>query len=148
VAEAKIELKVGAVSFMGEGESNWVSGQLDKFLGKIGELTKIAPQEPSDGKDKTPKNPKSATGTLASFLKVKGASSNQIRRFLATATWLHDRENKDRLNTRDISKALSANSQPKLTNPADCLNKNVAKGCCEKDGNDFFVTPEGRAEIG
>ena len=35
MAEAKIEIKVGAVSFSGEGDGQWLSDQLDKVLEKI-----------------------------------------------------------------------------------------------------------------
>jgi hypothetical protein len=149
VAEAKIEIKVGAISFAGEGEGKWLSEQLDKILEKIPELSKVAPPEPEqNGGGKSPRTHKIATGTLASFLKEKNATTNQTRKFLATATWLQDREKRTRVSTNDVTTALSANSQTRLGNAADCLNKNVGKGFCEKDGKQFFVTEEGRAEIG
>jgi hypothetical protein len=72
-----------------------------------------------------------------------------VRKFLATAVWLHDSRNMDRLTTGDVTKALSANRQGKLTNPSDCLNGNVKRGFCEKDGKkQFFVTDEGRTNLG
>jgi hypothetical protein len=147
VAEAKIEFKIGTISFLGQGEEKWVSEQLDKVFTKIPELAKVAPVE-NVGADKGSTNSKSATGTLASFLKEKNATTNQIKKFLATATWLHDREKKDRLSTSDVTTALSSNSQSRLGNAADCLNKNVGKGFCEKDGKQFFVTDDGRADLG
>lgn len=86
--------------------------------------------------------------TLASFLKQTKSKSSQVRRFLATAEWLH-RSGKEALTTRDVSSALDKNRQNKLSNPADCLNKNVTKGYCEKrTGGQFYVTDEGRKSLG
>jgi hypothetical protein len=145
--EAKIEIKVGSVSFLSEGSEAWVSGEFDKAMQRISELAKIAPAasvEPSTRSNgATPK----AIGTLAAFLKAKNATSNQNRKFLSTAVWLHDRDSKDRLTTADVTKALSDTQQSRLGNASDCLNKNVGRGFCEKDGKGFYVTEEGRAEI-
>ena len=86
--------------------------------------------------------------TLAAFLKQTKSTSSQVRRFLATAEWLH-RSGKEALTTKDISSALDKNRQNKLSNPADCLNKNVTKGCCEKrTGGQFYVTDEGKKTLG
>jgi hypothetical protein len=59
------------------------------------------------------------------------------------ASWLSSRGD-DPLAATAVSKALSDHHQKKLANPADCLNRNVSKGHCEKrkDGS-FFITPEG-----
>ncbi len=86
--------------------------------------------------------------TLATFLKQTKSKSSQVKRFLATAEWLH-RSGKEALTTRDVSSALDKNRQNKLSNPADCLNKNVTKGFCEKrTGGQFYVTDEGRKSLG
>ena len=150
MGEAKIEIKVGAVSFSGEGDGKWLSEQLDKLLEKIPELAKVqSPQRENEGGETDlPATKTKAAGTLASFLKAKKAASNQVRKFLATAVWLHDTQNTDRLTTGDVSKALKQNSQGKLTNASDCLNQNVKGGPCEKDGKHFFVTEDGRAKLG
>ncbi|MGJ8629052.1 MAG: hypothetical protein ACSHXB_18990 [Sulfitobacter sp.] len=52
------------------------------------------------------------------------------------------------MKTAEISKSLKDNQQSKLSNPSECLNKNVGKGFCEKTSEGFFVTPEGWAELG
>lgn len=149
MAEAKIEIKVGAVSFSGEGESKWLFEQLDKILTSIPQLSKVSPPEGQAG-DNDPANasrrPK-ASGTLAAFLKLKNASTRQVKKFLATSVWLHDRDGSKRLTTSNITKALADNQQSRLGNPADCLNQNVAKGFCEKDGSQFFVTDDGRRSL-
>ena len=85
--------------------------------------------------------------SLAAFLKRYKAESNQVQRFLATANWLQLRGNTE-LKSGDVAKALQENQQSKLSNPSDCLNKNVAKGYCEKTAHSFFITPEGLSHLG
>jgi len=150
MAEAKIEIKVGVFSFTGEGTEKWLSDELEKLLAKIPELVQIAPAENGDHSEAGTKAKKNGNlGTLANFLRDKSATDNQVKKFLATAVWLHDTTGKTRLTTGEIKTALKNASQPKLTNPADCLNSNVTKGHCEKDGaNGFFVTDPGRTSLG
>jgi hypothetical protein len=149
MAEGKIEFSLGALSFSGEGELEWLASQLDKVLEAAPSLQKIVPA-PQPAAPPSP--PGSGTGggftdTLASYVKAKGADSNQVKRFLATADWLR-RRGTPTLTTAAVSKALSDHHQKKLSNPADCLNKNVAKGHCEKKGEGFFITPDGLTELG
>jgi hypothetical protein len=150
MGEAKIEIKVGGVSFSGEGEGKWLSEQLDKVLEKIPELTQVVPPVPLDeggGPDLLGAH-KKGTGTLAIFLRDRTATENQTRKFLATAAWLHD-QGKEHVTTLDVTKALSAAKQSGLGNSSQCLASNVGKGFCQKHGKkEFFVTPEGRAELG
>jgi hypothetical protein len=96
----------------------------------------------SAGELKTP-----ATGTLASFFKSTNSTTVQVRKFLATAVWLHDTQQKKRLVTTDVSKALKDSNQSRLGNPSEMLNQNITKGFCDRDGKSFFVTDEGRAEL-
>jgi hypothetical protein len=152
MADAKIEIKVGAVSFIGEGTEKWLSEQLEKMLEKLPELADAAPaSNQADGGSAagtgSPARGSQSQGTLAKFLTDKNATSNQIRKFLATAIWVIDKGKHERIATADVTKALSDNHQRALGN-ADCLNKNVRKGFCEKAGREFFVTDEGRADIG
>lgn len=152
MADAKIEIKVGAFTFTGEGTEKWLSGELDKLLAKLPELVEVAPAEsPAGDGDKSgekAKNKGKQVGTLAGFLTDKNAKENQVKKFLATAVWLHDTTGNDRLETADVVKALSKANQPKLTNAAQCLNNNVGKGHAEKDGDRFFVTERGRTSLG
>lgn len=149
MAIAKIEIKLGAIDFKGEGEEQWIEGQLDKILQHAPGLLKLG----LVSQDRTNKGSGSGGGvnldseiTLAKFLSEKSAGGNQVKRFLATAVWLDSRGNK-KPTTGDVTKALRDNHQPRLSNPADCLNKNVSKGHCEKDGRQFFVTPDGFKEL-
>lgn len=155
MAEAKIEFKLGSIEFSGEGEKDWVSQQLDKIIQHAPSLLKLAPQQvveqvgtPSAAGVHKPMAADSRIGNqpLATFLKEKDATKNQVKKFLATAVWL-EAKGKSRLSTADITKALKDSNQSRIGNPADCLAKNVTKGHCEKDGSQFFVTTEGKDSL-
>lgn len=156
MGEARIQVKVGAIEFTGEGEQDWVATQLDKILDRSEQLVTFATREPESAavanSDQGPVHqPMSADAiiaakTLPTFLSEKNASKSQVRKFLATAIWLESKGQK-RLTTSDVSRALKDSNQSKIGNAADCLNKNVAKGFCEKDGKQFFVTQEGRNSL-
>lgn len=49
MADAKLEIKVGAFTFTGEGTEKWLSGELEKLLAKLPELVEVAPAEPHAG---------------------------------------------------------------------------------------------------
>ena len=153
MAEAKIEIKLGTFSFTGEGTETWLSGELEKLLAKIPELVELAPAEPtaasSDGNQAGTAAKKNGNlGTLAAFLKSTNATSNQVKKFLATAVYLHDTTGKERITTGEVKKALQNANQQKLGNASDALNQNVGKGHAEKDGGGFFVTYDGRTSLG
>jgi len=154
MSHSKIEIKVGMVEFSGEGEQDWLSIQLDKIIEKIPELLKFDSVSPLKKDEPTVKtNTESSKVTLpsknlnlASWLKEKGATSNQVKKFLATAAFLQT-GGKHRLTTADVIAALKNSNQSKLGNAPDNLNANVKKGLCEKDGNEFFVTTEGLEQL-
>jgi hypothetical protein len=152
MADSKIEMKVGSIAFSGEGDGDWLSKQLDKVLAKIPELAAVAPADP--GNDNAGTNPSAGaashirqSGTLAAFLKTANANESQPRKFLATAVWLHDSEQKNRISTTDVTGALSQHNQGKLGNASDCLIKNAGKGFCVREGKQFYVTNEGRESL-
>lgn len=154
MTEAKLEIKVGNVSFSGEGQGEWLSKQLDKVLAKLSELADAGTVEPDDSNGGAVSNaggthsPSAKKTTLAAFLKDKNAASNQSRKFLATAAWLHDNENKTRLTTADVTRALTNSNQTRLANASKELGRNNAKGFIEKDGkSQFYVTDDGRVEL-
>lgn len=159
MADAKLEIKVGTVSFTGEGPGDWLAKQLDKVLAKLPELTAIQEKEtePNDndaenGDDAPVQKSKTKKGKkvpLATFLKDKKATTNFVRKFLATALWLHDVEGKDKLTTADVTKALSDHKQGSLGNASQKLADNAGKGHIEREGKKlFYVTDEGRTELG
>lgn len=158
MTDSKIQIKVGNVEFSGEGNQEWLTSQLDKVLEKIPELIYLEPKSfngnssvkieaSSNGASNGPNNG-SKSSNLVSFLKENNATVQQVRKFLATAAFMQ-LNGKRRLNTADISEALRNSHQTKLNNASDCLNQNVKKGHCEKDGgNEFFVTSDGFKELG
>jgi hypothetical protein len=80
MTEAKLEIKVGSVSFSGEGQGEWLSKQLDKVLAKLPELAAIQETETeliadeasegSSGKVATQQKPKGPQPSLAAFLRI------------------------------------------------------------------------------
>ena len=151
MSEGKIQVNLGAVSFSGEGDPEWLAQQLDKVLKAAPDLAKTQPQAESKSSPDTVAAHVTASGgtvvTLAAYIKAKGGDSNQIKRFLATADWLRQR-GENQLTTAKVTKALSDSHQKRLGNSADCLNQNVRKGFCEKNGDGFFITPEGLGDMG
>ena len=155
MVDSKLEIKVGSVTFSGEGTGDWLSKQLDKVLAKIPELVAVAPLESPDTSGDGHVDRHSGTGarggkvagTLAAFLKAANVGTNQNHKFLATALWLHDAEKKSRLTTTEVTAALSKHSQGKLTNPALNLKRNIGKGFCVREGKQFYVTNEGRDSL-
>jgi hypothetical protein len=146
LAQAKIELKLGNFQFIGEADAAWLEKQLDKLLEHIKSIDPASvPEDPSDDSTKTGQH--KTKETLSAYLKSCGATVNQVKRFLATACWL-TAKGSERLATGDVVKALSHNRQGKLANASECLNKNVTKGFCQKEGKQFFVTEQGFTSLG
>jgi hypothetical protein len=151
MTDAKIQFKLGAIEFVGEGEKDWIAQQLDKILEKAPKLIALGPARGTGGGSGAGLNamgpdPEIAGKTLAAFLKEKNATRNQVKKFLATAIWL-EAKGKKRMTTSDVTKALRDSNQARLGNASDRLNQNVAKGHCEKEGKEFFVTDEGNNSL-
>ncbi|MGE0115241.1 MAG: hypothetical protein AB7T07_10215 [Steroidobacteraceae bacterium] len=151
MSESKIEIRIGQITFSGQGEQDWVASQLDKILAQAEKLIQLAPApDEADGSENGHKPMGKDVGiakkTLPAFLQEKNAKTQQVKKFLATAVWL-EAKGQSRLLTSDVTKALSDANQKRLGNPADCLNQNVSKGNCEKDGKQFFVTDDGKNSL-
>jgi hypothetical protein len=151
MSEAKIDIKIGEIQFSGQGDQDWVAKQLDKILAQAEKLIKLAPPPLSEEGEDTGRKPmgKDLTiqkMTLRNFLNEKGATKNQVKKFLATAVWL-EAKGQNRIQTSDVTRALKDSNQTRLTNAANCLNQNVTKGYCEKDGKQFYVTEEGKKSL-
>ena len=146
----KVRMRVGDVEVEYEGEKAFLTKQVPALIrelatvvGEAGENAEAGGQTTCQGGPRSNGQP----GPLPSFLdSKKKTKNNQVRRFLGTAEWLHLKGNSE-ISTADVTKALQQSRQAKLTNPCDYLNKNVAKGHCEKHGNQFFVTDEGRKAL-
>ena len=146
---AKLDIKLGNLSFCGEGEQQWLTSQLEKLISAAGVLSVVTSHPNARS---TPQASSNADGSfqdsLATYLRAKSAEKNQVMRFLATADWLR-RRGEENLASGLIARALADNHQSRLANPSDCLNQNVAKGFCEKKpGGGFFITPEGLRALG
>jgi len=83
---------------------------------------------------------------LFDFLKDKNADKNQVKKFLATAVFLHS-QGIEKFSTPMVSKSLKASHIEKLINASDCLNKNEKKGFCIKDEKEFILTDTGIRSI-
>ena len=144
----KIRIKVGEVEVDYEGPESFLNQKLHELIKQLVQLSEQVKPSASGRKGKSKKQDDTeSVGTIAKFLDQKKAKDNQVRRFLATAEWLHLKGKKD-LQTSDVTKALRENRQGRLSNASDSLNKNITKGLCEKDGSDFFVTDDGRKDLG
>jgi len=84
---------------------------------------------------------------LSQFIVDKKVSTNQVRKFLATAVFLSRSNKVSKLSTSMISRALKSYGIEKLMNASDCLNKNEKKGYCIKDGKEFIITENGYLSI-
>lgn len=151
MAQAKISLTVGTVSFSGEGDEAWLSAQMEKVIDTATTIAVHAEEtEETDGNDTAGEQEDSAGASriaLVNYIREKNGESNQVQRFLATADWLRKRGAAN-LTSSGVIKALAKNHQKRLANGADCLNKNVAKGYCEKTASGFFITPDGLKHLG
>jgi hypothetical protein len=152
--DSKLQIKIGDLEFTAEGDPSWLEKQLDKVLEKsptlMAQQTSLpAKSAPASTDAHTPMAPDPGISTkpLATFLKEKGATSNQVKKFLATAVWLESKGN-SRMATGDVVKALAGANQSKLSNASQCLVGNTQKGYCEKEGGQFFVTSAGKDSLG
>jgi len=159
MANSKIEFKIGNIKFIGDGEQEWLSKQLDKILNKIPELINYDIPEsnvPDDNgltneisepqKQEKSNSSSKIKETLATFLRSKKGTANQRRKYLATAVYLQLNGNES-MTSKDVTDALLKAKQTKLTNAANELNQNVKQGYCERHGKTFYVTPEGISKI-
>ena len=143
----KVELKIGEMSFSGEGDQAWLDDQISKLLeaatsDQIRRVICAGTVTPEESQAEATPNE-----SLPTYLRNKGSEKSQVTRFLATAAWIFRRGERT-LTTGLVTKTLRENHQKRLSNPSDCLSQNVSKGYCEKTGKDFFITPEGWNALG
>jgi hypothetical protein len=157
MADARLEIKAGLVSFTGEGTETWLAEQLDKVLTKLIDLRELSKEipEPDNGgitddaeQGKAKKGSKVTLAPLAAYLKEKKATTNQSRKFLATAAWLQ-LGGMDPITTAEVTTNLNTHKQGKLSNPGQCLIHNVRSGNIVKSGKrQFYVADKGFEELG
>ncbi len=153
MANAHIKFKIGNIEFVGKGEQSWVTEQLDKVLERIPSLAteskKSTPKvvvETTQVDKVTPKIDASNLENLSTFLRKRDAIDKQRRRFLGTAVWLQ-LKGQQMIKTKEVTDALRAARQIKITNPSHQLNQNISQGFCQKEGQGFYVTPQGVENI-
>ncbi len=175
MAESKIDFSFDNLHFSCEGDKEWVENQLNQILSRIPGLNKSeafikSGKKPSlvkdsftgkiqssgkkelskDGRkhrsDNNSKSDSSAGDPLYEFLREKNADKNQVRKFLATAVYLHS-QGVEKFSTPIVSKLLKSSQIEKLINASDCLNKNEKKGFCIKDDKEFILTESGIRSI-
>ena len=143
MSDAKIDIKVGEISFHGEGSQEWLEKQLDKIINKSEALLEISHVNPPL-KDQTDSSIKSNSENLAQFIKNNNVTRT-IDIFLAAAIWVTSK-GQDKLTPKDVTAALRTANQKKLSNASVFLKQNIQKGFCEMDGKSFFVTEQGKAQ--
>jgi hypothetical protein len=163
--QSKIEFRLGALHFVGEGDREWVTKQLDKIISQASTLIRVAagsdevagtetfsPEKTTGNRTKRTGSPavpsvsgikSNASGKdLAAFIQSKKAGSNQRAKFLAAALWLH-KHGKNNPGTRDVTNALKQAHVTALINPSQYLNQNIKQGYLKKSGNGFTITKKG-----
>ena len=152
MANSLIEFQIGSIQFKAEGTAEWVESQAEVFIEKIENLSteiygNFAAKNDLQETTRSQSTQDAQISSLKKHLEERGASKNQNDRFLATADWLRRRGQKG-LQTGDVTKALRENHQSRLGNASECLNQNISKGYCEKNGKEFFITQEGLEHLG
>ncbi len=171
MSQSKIEFRLGAIHFIGEGDREWVTKQLDKIISRAPSLLRVASGTEEEMTDSSPVVAQAKRGRkpsahvakskkiiatpavsaakssvsakdLSSFIKSRNAGSNQRMKFLATAGWLASKGKKSFV-TRDISKAIKAARLPELINPSQYLGQNLKQGYFKKSGKEFVLSSKG-----
>jgi hypothetical protein len=175
MAESKIDFSFESLHFSCEGDKDWVEYQLNQVLNRIPMLnnrefmskpvkrtvtsgTDTIDKIPVKGKQENLRNNKkrklpiapmvadSYGNPLIEFLREKDAEKNQVKKFLATAVYLHS-QGIEKFSTPMVSKSLKTSRIQKLINASDCLNKNEKKGFCIKNEKEFILTDAGVRSI-
>ena len=173
MAESKIDFSFDNLHFSCEGDKDWVETQLNQVLNRIPGLNKpettvstgkvvsenafVEDSSVLEEKEKSKRGRKAKVvaeplveepsgDPLFEFLKEKNADKNQVKKFLATAVYLHS-QGTEKFSTPMVSKTLKASHIEKLINASDCLNKNEKKGFCIKDEKEFILTETGIRSI-
>jgi hypothetical protein len=168
MVNSKIDFSFDNLHFVCEGDKEWVEAQLNKVLDRIPALSRPAREVKSEKVRETRplvaplaavvkvkgirgRKPKALAESvkkepdgnpLYEFLKDKKADKNQVKKFLATAVYLHS-QGEEKFTSSLISNIIKNAGIEKLVNASDCLNKNEKKGFCIKDNKEFILTDLG-----
>src|SRR5712692_5980026 len=106
----KIRIRVGEVEVEYEGAEAFLGKKLPDLIKQLSGLTEpVQGSKSSSGGGGAGKSGRGGDpGTLASFLRAKNVGNSGVKRFLATAEWLHLRGAKQ-LKTGEVTQALRDN---------------------------------------
>ena len=91
---AKIRIKLGNIEIEFEGNESFLDKKLPQLIDHLSKLKPLIDLNDTDGGNGV-SGGKGSVPTLAKFLGEKKAKSSQVRKFLATATWLSKKRNKN-----------------------------------------------------
>ena len=145
----KIKISCGGFKVKYEGDEQFAKESLCSLISEIKKT--IQTEEEASRWRETYESKPDGVMKLPSFLaKMENRSernSLEYRKFLVAAAWLHLNK-RNTLQTSDVASALRDSKINKLSNPSDCLTKNIKNGHCERlDGNKFIVTQKGFQDL-
>ena len=112
MAEGKVAIAIGSLSFSGEGEQTWVTEQFDKILAKVPELLKQAPNlvSPSSGSangggQQSRQSAGIAKGTVAAIAAKLGVATGP-ELIMAAAAKLTFVDGKDSFSRKSLLEAM------------------------------------------
>lgn len=147
-----MKIKVSCSGFDVEysGDEQFAKESLCSLISEI--KTIIQTTEDASDLNKNHQDKRNEVMKLPSFLaemeKKSERNSREYRKFLVAAAWLH-LNGKNKLQTSDVASALRDSKINKLSNPSDCLKKNIIYGHCERvENNEFIVTQKGFQDLG
>ena len=165
-ADMKLKLMIGGFEVSYSGSEEFAE---QKLLNLTHELIELAASQNLSGRTQeaaelavprgsTPMNAADAAeignsvGQLSDFLRQlqeNGLSSTTRDKFLATSAWLH-LSGYARITSGNVAEALQEHHETALSNPSHCLNLNIERNYCERDGKNgpYFVTTPGFRHLG
>ena len=146
----KIKISCGSFKVKYEGDERFAKESLCSLISELKET--IQTEDEVSRLSETHEGKPDGDMKLPSFLaKMENRSernSREYRKFLIAAAWLH-LNNKNQLQTSDVASALRDSKINRLSNPSDCLTKNIRYGHCERvENNKFIVTQKGFQDLG
>lgn len=145
----KIKISCGGFNVKYEGDEQFAKESLCSLISELKET--IQTEDEVSRLSETYESKPDGTMRLPSFLEEMASRSDrnslEYRKFLVVAAWLHLNK-RNTLQTSDVASALRDSKINKLSNPSDCLTKNIKNGHCERlENNRFIVTQKGFQDL-
>lgn len=147
-----MEIKVSCSDFQVEysGDEQFAKESLCSLVAEIKGIIQSEEEtkNPDESNERKPNGKLNLPTFMEKLEEQAERNSRGYRKFLMTAAWLH-LNGKNPLKTSDVSSALRENQFNSLSNPSDCLTKNINYGHCERtENNMFIVTRNGFQDLG